>query len=143
MDERARVGITCQWAGRSAPREEPTLSPGDTSDRLAALRDRLQAEDVGAQPVADTAAVYDAATAVAVAQFQPRHGLAVDSAVGPRTLAALNVTAAERALQIEANLERYRWLPPDLGDRYIVVNIAAFRLRRTTAARACSRCRWC
>jgi murein L,D-transpeptidase YcbB/YkuD len=30
---------------------------------------------------------------------------------------------------IIANMERWRWLPPDLGDRYILVNVPEFKLR--------------
>jgi murein L,D-transpeptidase YcbB/YkuD len=30
---------------------------------------------------------------------------------------------------IIANMERWRWLPPDLGERYILVNVPEFRLR--------------
>ena len=30
--------------------------------------------------------------------------------------------------QIEINLERYRWLPPDFGGRYILVNIPDYHL---------------
>jgi murein L,D-transpeptidase YcbB/YkuD len=34
----------------------------------------------------------------------------------------------ERVSQIEANLERWRWLPQDFGPRYILVNVANFGL---------------
>ena len=108
----------------------PTLRPGDSSTVVPVLRARLRAEgflpDAAATP--SGAARYDAPLAGAVARFQRRHGLAVDSLVGPRTRAALNVSAAERVVQVAANMERYRWLPPDLGDRYVVVNVPAFRL---------------
>jgi murein L,D-transpeptidase YcbB/YkuD len=63
-----------------------------------------------------------------VKHFQKRHGLDIDGIVGSKTLGALNVTAAERLRQIEVNMERWRWLPRDLGDRYIRVNIAGFEL---------------
>ena len=72
---------------------------------------------------------YDAALAEAVEQFQRRHGLKVDGKVGPGTLAALNVPAEQRVRQIEINLERWRWLPADLGERYVMVNIPEYRLR--------------
>jgi murein L,D-transpeptidase YcbB/YkuD len=64
----------------------------------------------------------------AVRRFQRAHGLAADGVVGPRTLAALNVSATDRAEQIALNLERRRWLPRSLGERRIVVNSAAFTL---------------
>ncbi len=40
----------------------------------------------------------------------------------------MNVSAADRLQQININLERLRWLPDDLGDRYIMVNLANYRL---------------
>ncbi|MGH7539366.1 MAG: L,D-transpeptidase family protein, partial [Gemmatimonadota bacterium] len=62
----------------------------------------------------------------AVLRFQGRHGLDADGVVGGSTIAALNVPAEDRASQIEVNLERWRWLPADLGSRHIEVNIAGF-----------------
>ncbi len=72
--------------------------------------------------------MYDDDVAAAVARFQERHGIPADSAVGPATLAALNVPVETRIRQIELNLERYRWLPSDFGKRYILVNIPDYRL---------------
>jgi murein L,D-transpeptidase YcbB/YkuD len=39
------------------------------------------------------------------------------------------VPASYRLAQIAANLERFRWLPRNLGQRYIFVNVPAFRLQ--------------
>ena len=44
------------------------------------------------------------------------------------TRAELNVSVERRVEQLELNLERWRWLPQDLGRRHIIVNIAAFEL---------------
>jgi len=41
----------------------------------------------------------------------------------------LNVAVERRMEQLEVNLERWRWLPKDLGRRHIMVNIAAFASR--------------
>jgi hypothetical protein len=60
--------------------------------------------------------VFDAVLEEAVKRFQRRHGLDDDGVVGQGTLAALNVPAEDRARQIVLNLERWRWLPRDLGD---------------------------
>jgi len=70
--------------------------------------------------------VFDAGLEVAVRRFQARHGLPETGAVGPRTRAALAVSPGRRARQIELNLERWRWLPRDLGRRFVLVNIAGF-----------------
>lgn len=61
-------------------------------------------------------------------RFQARHGLEVDGRMGPQTLQALNVSSKERTRQMELNLERWRWLPRDLGTRHIRVNVPAFDL---------------
>ncbi len=72
---------------------------------------------------------YDAELAGGVAAFQARHGIAVDSLLGPETVNALNVPVAYRMGQIAANLERYRWLPRTLGTRYVIANVPAFTLQ--------------
>lgn len=103
------------------------LEPGDSAsvDRLTALRDRLRVE--GYDPGADST-TYGSGLAGAVAQFQREHGIVVDSALGRETVSALNVPATYRLGQIAANMERYRWMPRALGDRYVFVNVPAFRL---------------
>src|SRR6266545_2849207 len=73
---------------------------------------------------------YDTTTGVVAAlrRFQELHGLEPDGIVGPATRTQLRISAATRARQIALNLERWRWLPRSLGDRYILVNSAAFSL---------------
>lgn len=123
----------------------PILHPGDRDERVPALRARLippvppsadetgQTEpDEGAPenggPDAADPLIYDAALAEAVRAFQTRSGLEADALVGERTLALLNLSAADRAARIAVNLERWRWLPDDLGARHIRVNVPAFSL---------------
>jgi len=73
---------------------------------------------------------YDTTSGVTAAlqRFQELHQLAPDGIVGPATRAQLRIPAATRARQIALNMERWRWLPRALGDRYIMVNLAAFSL---------------
>ena len=104
----------------------------DSAPRLAALRARLAAEGFSADSADSTAArptVYDRSLAGAVADFQAHHGIVVDSILGDSTVQSLNVAAVYRLAQIAANLERLRWLPRDPGQRYIIVNVSAFRLQ--------------
>ena len=104
----------------------------DVPLRLAALRDRLRLEGFGPSPraagKATGADVYDEALAGLVADFQARHGIAVDSTLGAETVTSLNVSAQYRLAQIAVNLERYRWMPRSFVGRYIIVNVPAFRL---------------
>ena len=104
----------------------PVLRPNDVGLNVVLLRQRLAAEGYLASAAgSDT---LDATAASAVAEFQHRHGLTADSVVGPRTRAALDIPAERRVRQIEANLERLRWLPPVPGERFVVVNVPAFVL---------------
>ncbi|MFN2637770.1 MAG: L,D-transpeptidase family protein [Gemmatimonadaceae bacterium] len=75
-----------------------------------------------------SANTFDHELAAAVALFQSRHSIAVDSALGKETLDAMNVPASYRLAEIAANMERFRWLPRSFGNRYIFVNVPAFRL---------------
>jgi len=112
------------------------VKPGERESlaRLSALRARLAAEGVNAESPANGQAaagsgVYDRTLAGAVAQFQARHGIPVDSILGEETVKSLNVPVSYRMAQIAANLERHRWLPRTLGARYILVNVPAFKLQ--------------
>jgi len=108
--------------------EGDKLEQGDRGLRVAALRRRLAATGEAPADAPDRLA-FDAALAAAVRAFQRRHGLDDDGIVGTRTLAALNVSIEERIRQIQMNMERWRWLPHDLGRRFILVNAADFALK--------------
>lgn len=71
---------------------------------------------------------YAGALVLAVMHFQRRHGLSADGVLGRDTRAELAVPLSDRIEQIELTLERWRWLPAHAPERYIVVNIPAFRL---------------
>ena len=107
------------------------LAPGSTGPAVTALRARLR-QDGADLPDDAAAATFDKTLADAVTAFQRRHGLTPDGIVGKATLAALNVGIEQRIRQIIVNMERWRWLPDDLGRRHIVVNIAGFSLDATT-----------
>ncbi len=104
----------------------PKLEPLMQHAQVSLLRTRLYAE--GDYVGTGTGDLYDAELAAAVERFQQRHGLAADGIVGERTRAALNVPAAERAVQIRRAMERWRWLPRTFGEHYVMVNTAGFVL---------------
>lgn len=111
----------------SVPAGDP-LGPGDEGERVRALRTRLEASgDLEATPDGGRVpARFDERLSDAVRRFQTRHGLDADGLVGKGTIAELNVSAAARLEQLAVNLERWRWLPDDLGQRHVEVNIAGF-----------------
>jgi murein L,D-transpeptidase YcbB/YkuD len=108
----------------------PTLKLGVDDPRVPALAARLAVTGDLARDQATAVAGtrYDATLAAGVRHFQARHGLAADGAVGPPTLAALNVPVAARIDQLRANLERARWVLYDPESEFLVVNIAGFEL---------------
>jgi murein L,D-transpeptidase YcbB/YkuD len=98
------------------------LEPGAKDRRVAALRTRLAVEDPSAP--ADGPDVLDPPLVEALTAFQRRHGLEEDGTLGTATVAALNAPVERRIAQIEANLERWRWLPQTLPADRVEVNIA-------------------
>lgn len=86
----------------------------------ARLVKRLDMEDPALAKIAHPS---PADVKAAVKRFQQRHGLGVDGQVGPATLKALNVPVLRRMEEIEANMERWRWMPRDFASTYIRVNV--------------------
>jgi murein L,D-transpeptidase YcbB/YkuD len=99
------------------------MRAGSRAPGAADLRQRLAREGYRVGQSTDPG-VFDDQLAAAVRMFQMRHGLDADGVVGPGTAQELNVTAEQRLLQIDANLERWRWMPDLPADR-LEVDIAA------------------
>jgi murein L,D-transpeptidase YcbB/YkuD len=102
-----------------------TIHPGESDERMPVIRKRLHVTG-DLDRLTDDAPLYDDATVEAVKQFQLRHGLKDDGVIGKGTLDAMNVTAERRVRQIELNLERWRWMSHDLGDKHVLVDIPAY-----------------
>jgi murein L,D-transpeptidase YcbB/YkuD len=134
--------IAAQGGWPTVPRGAP-LKPGQRGPRVRALRERLAASgDLtgGAVPPNDPSAApadsYDGTLAEAVRAFQRRHGIEPDGVAGGATLAALNVPVEARLRQILVNLERWRWLPDELGARRVEVNLPGYELRAIAEGRS-------
>jgi len=103
------------------------IEPRQKGKIIEALRARLAAE--GDLDRADARGnVFDPAAVAAMKHFQARHGLDPDGRVGAGTLAALNVSAADRVEQIKLTLERWREMPRSFPATRVVVNAAAAEL---------------
>ncbi len=100
----------------------PEVKYGGKGPAVAALRQRLAIEDPQLDPAGDR---FDDALLEAVRRAQRRYGLNPQGSIGAQTLASLNVPVQARIRQIMANMERWRWLPPELEKDRIQVNIAA------------------
>jgi murein L,D-transpeptidase YcbB/YkuD len=64
----------------------------------------------------------------AIKSFQELHALPATGVVDQATLDALNVPLDRRIKQVAINLQRWRYMPDDLGERHLFVNIPYFHL---------------
>jgi murein L,D-transpeptidase YcbB/YkuD len=103
-----------------------TLKPNMSNARVGLLKIRLV--ELGYLTAASDGLLMDSATTEAVKAFQLSTDLDDDGAVGPATLAALNRGTAGKRNQLRVNMERWRWLPDDLGTRHLRANIAGFNV---------------
>jgi murein L,D-transpeptidase YcbB/YkuD len=95
---------------------------GAQDDRVPLLRERLKVSGDGN--------TYDKALADAVKKYQQDHQLKVTGTLTPQTIEALNGRQPDKPIDIIlANMERWRWMPHDLGNTYVIVNLADFTLR--------------
>jgi L,D-transpeptidase YcbB len=105
------------------------LRPGMKDARVVALRKRL---DVGGDK---DNPLYDDAVRDAVKTFQTERDIGVDGDLGPNTVRALNGeqkearhASADPIDTIIVNMERWRWLPRDLGNPHVIVNVPDYTL---------------
>ncbi len=106
----------------------PDLKKGVRDRRVEAVWRRLFASSGLPGGMKRPLREFDGVLELAVSRFQRLHGLEPTGAVDGATRAALNVPVEERIRQADANLERWRWLPRDLGGRHVLVNAADFAL---------------
>lgn len=106
----------------------PLIKPGNSDPRLPTIRQRLE-EEHGLVTEANGKFFYDEELVEAISLFQLRHGLKTDSIIGPQTLAVLNISREEKINIIRANMARWRWQAHELGENYVMVNIAGFSLK--------------
>ena len=109
--------------------ETPLLNPGDVHGSVPLIRERLNFVNQALLQISTKKRrYYDPDLVDEVKKFQGQHSLKVDGIIGTETRLAMNVSAKQRIQQIKLNLDRLRWLPKDLGHRYIMVNIPDFSL---------------
>ena len=151
----ATDGRSCNWVTTLAPQRKdyrdlknllatyrqhqknqgwPTLPKGDKLERgntgpeVQKLRDLLAAQGYldASRAYGD---IFDDAVEEAVKLYQANHGLEADGVVGPATTKLMNTSIEERIQRVMVAMERQRWLPEDMGNRYVQVNIAGFELK--------------
>jgi L,D-transpeptidase YcbB len=116
LQSRRRRGV----AGRDAAIPSgPVLRPGMRDPRVPLIRARVGLDDAAAAEDL----LYDTRIAAAVADFQKANGLPASGNLTARTVAALSGGPSRLEAEILANMERWRWMPRDMGETHIEVNI--------------------
>jgi murein L,D-transpeptidase YcbB/YkuD len=107
--------------GQTSIPNGPLLKIGMQDNRVPQLRERLHVGGEGT--------TYDKPLADAVAKYQQEHELKGTGTLTPPTVEALNGRRPDRPVDtIIANLERWRWMPHELGKTYVMVNLPDFTL---------------
>ena len=103
------------------------LKPGSVGSGVLALRRRLDAEGYSSM-ASRSPATFDSGLEQALRRFERNHDLPVNGVVTKGVHDALAISPAVDLATIDANLERWRWLPRALSPDRIEVNIAAAEL---------------
>ncbi|OEY72103.1 L,D-transpeptidase family protein [Salegentibacter salarius] len=108
--------------------EGESIKADEKDERIPNIKRRLKELGYWDNEIADSLITYDEPLQEAVKEFQEKYGIETDGVIGGGTIKTLNKTYQDRLEQILVNLERWRWYPKDLGEQYIIVNIANYRL---------------
>ena len=107
------------------------IKPGKTDERVPAIRARLQGLGI---TVADLDSktdpkLFDKKLSNSLRNFQSASKIKVTGIVDAATLVALNADhSADERQRLVFNMERLRWLPKNLGTRFVLVNQPAFEV---------------
>jgi len=106
------------------------LKPGMSHPAVPTLREWLIRQELlnAAESSFESEQLYTPLVAEAVRAFQRSQGLEPDGILGPATRAALMRSPEQRLQQVRVNLQRWRWLPRDLGERYLLVRTGAYSM---------------
>jgi L,D-transpeptidase YcbB len=108
-------------AGTAPIPDGPVLKVGMQDARVPQLRDRLGVKGDGQ--------IFDKALAGAVKKFQLDNKLKATGVLTAATVDFLNSRHSPQPVDVViANMERWRWMPHDLGSTYVIVNLPDFML---------------
>lgn len=120
----ARYRVIMARGGWKSVPQGSDIGPDGYGERAQALQERLLGSEDLAEPF--DPGISDQRLTKALKTFQSRHGIKTDGILNSATVKALNVPVEDRVRQLLINMERWRWLPRNLGYSRILVNIAAY-----------------
>lgn len=103
-----------------------SIKPGESNKLLPRIRERLIKLRY---KLSDSISItFDEELQKQLKIFQQDWGLNSDGVIGKSTLEDLNSSPFKLISQLKVNMERYRWLPLQVSEKYIIINIANFKL---------------
>ncbi|WP_369752980.1 murein L,D-transpeptidase [Flavobacterium sp. WC2409] len=104
------------------------FQPGDSSKTIAQIRHRLLV--MGDLNTDSKSNIYDAELMAGILNFKKRNGYKPDYPIGSQHLNRMNLPIEKYIKTIMVNMERCRWIPPNLAktDEFIIINIPSFTL---------------
>lgn len=103
------------------------LGKGVSSPAIAGIKRRLQL--MGYLQGADTTIKFNDTLDMAVKNFQVSRGMKADGLITEGMIKEFNLPLTDRIGQVIINMNRMLWLPSQLPDNYIQVNIPEFQLK--------------
>ncbi|KAF2079132.1 L,D-transpeptidase family protein [Flavobacterium sharifuzzamanii] len=116
------------WKIIETDEDYKSLKVGDSSAVVAQIRERLfVTKDIEED---NKSAICDTTLIKAMKNYELRHGYTAKNTILLEHINDLNIPVSDRIKTIIVNMERCRWIDPELekGQKYIEVNIPEFRL---------------
>jgi murein L,D-transpeptidase YcbB/YkuD len=111
----------------SIPTGVKNLKKGVSSPTVTVIKKRLQL--TGEMPDGDTSKLFNDSLEIAIKSFQQRYGFTPNGIVSDTVVGAMNVSVNERIQQLLINMHRTIWMPAQMPENVIKVNIPEFMLR--------------
>ena len=105
-----------------------SLKIGTTSNAIPQLRERFKFMGDYGECRNLYSKISDSCIKNALIRFQKRYGLAVTGFVNKRTQQLLNESIEKKIQRIILNLNRIKWLNPNIYDKQVIINIPSFEL---------------
>lgn len=116
------------WKNIEVEKDFKSFKVGDSAEAIAQIRNRLYL--TGELKANNHSAICDSVLMTAVKEYQVHHANTVKKQILPEHIAEMNVSVSDRIKTIIVNMERCRWIDPELekDKEYLEVNIPEFRL---------------
>lgn len=117
-----------KWENLEVPNDFKALKYGDSADFVLQMRKNLVTLRTLNQD--SKSKVFDESLLKAMLKFKKHTGFKEDTLIQKKHIVELNIAPKDRVKTIIVNMERARWISPDVrkSKEYIVVNIPSYRL---------------